>query len=66
MLYTKFQAFELSGSAEDDFLNTFYVFLWFESRTLWPGPSLTLEPSLNILGKRKLGNATFQICANWS
>ena len=36
MLYSKFQASEPSGSAEEDFLNIFYVFLWFDSRTPWP------------------------------
>ena len=41
MLHTKFQASEQSGSQEEDFFfYLFYVFLWFETRTLWPRANL--------------------------
>ena len=40
MLHTKIQAPESSGSEEEDFLIYLYPFLWFESRTPWPGAIL--------------------------
>ena len=59
MLYTEFQASELSGSEEEDFLIYFYAFLWFEPRTRdHLGP---WDLSLNKLGKGAPGNATYQI-----
>ena len=45
MLHTKFQTSGPSGTEEEDFLIYIYAFLWFESRTPWPGPSWTLGPS---------------------
>ena len=44
MLQIKFQASEPSGSEEEDFLIFYYVFLWFELRTPWRGPSRTFGP----------------------
>ena len=66
MLYTKFQASEPSGSEEEDFLIYFYAFLWFEPRTPGQRPSWILGPSLNILGRGALGNATYPISNIWA
>ena len=40
MQHTKFPASKPSNSEEEDFLNIFYVLLWFEPRTPWHGAIL--------------------------
>ena len=58
MLHTKFQTSGPSSYEEEDFCIYFYAFLWFDPGA---GPSWTLGPWLNKLGKGPPGNATYQI-----
>ena len=55
MLHTKFQASKPSGSEEDDFCIYFYEFYISNIGPTGPGPSWTLESSLNKPGRGSRG-----------